>query len=287
MLKINWEILHIYFNNNNAYRELVEFFSYLKKDVVKFPDEKKFNLAVKFIYFVTYYDYRVRNCIDISRVVDGCNYYLSYWSKYKNIRINDLPNELIDIYDELCENMSEDIGRYVSNIVYNVSKDFDLEKIDFSNCFDTRYYQEQTFDSKYGEFELNDTYNNDYYVCECPKVKFARFYDFYISLNDYNDIDKNVVMDNLDYLFNNANAIVEGLINEMFSYCQEWQEVDQNGNSISLDYIKNNMIVLSIDVSKNDATIWALPDKHYLLGGHNVNYYIDFLTKKVEYKLEG
>lgn len=143
---------------------------------------------------------------------------------------------------------------------------------------------------KFGKVSFEkDSKTNELY-CECFSLPFGNFNPS-IYIIDYNDKFKTLYLKSLEEIYDNQEKILNDYYNEAKKFCDNWDEKDSDGNSISIEYIKKNLSVDDIDIFESDDEITIVINGNFedtnILGGHTVTASINCNTKEIIYDLVG
>lgn len=126
--------------------------------------------------------------------------------------------------------------------------------------------------------------------CECFSLPFGDFNPS-IYIIDYNDKFKTLYLKNLEEIYDNQEKILSDYYDEAKKFCDNWDEKDSDGNSMSIEYIKKNLDVDSIEIFESNDEITIAINGGFedidILGGHMVIMYINCNTKEISYDLVG
>ena len=73
-----------------------------------------------------------------------------------------------------------------------------------------------------------------------------------IDIKDFEENKLEAILENLEYLYNNQEKILNDFYKEIKKFCDEYEEKDLNGQEITEEYIKEYFRISGIDVKKEE-----------------------------------
>lgn len=220
---------------------------------------------------------------------DLFNDIVSIYNDYKNdlkyIWSKEMESDLIMDHSTTILNVT--YGNYILNIDYAIKG-----VSEFVYSFVTKIYG-VLFETKENPFIAFDTKN-------CGKLKFKKIngddlynekidFDKYnpaFTICDYSNKKHEQLVEMIDYIFEFKDKIIKEIKEFALECCNDWDEVDKDGDAITLEYIDNHFKISNIELYQN-IDIYGELDDFQLLGGHSIMLSINFKTKQYNFDLIG
>lgn len=118
-----------------------------------------------------------------------------------------------------------------------------------------------------------------------------------ITIIDYDEKLRDSYLISLAEVYDNQEGILNDYYEKTKEFCDAWDEEDSDGKPLSMDYIKENLIIMSFEIYSLNNQIKItlngcfsdddISDGHYILGGHFITADIDCKTKEITCDLLG
>ena len=257
------------------FEKIKDVFEYLKENKIVFPNKNEFDIAIKYVYFNSFFQYLNNKSLDFVNFGNDAIQFLYLKEKGEDLNIENIPDSIKTIYFELKKEMNLETCRTISKIVSQVRYNYSMYK---------------------KEINIGQKNSNEPIYLDFEKVIFTKDKDFFKAENvlfNNNKVKKIEILGDLDKGIEILNKIKKKYNCDYQQLCAELEIEDYNNvwtdEPITLkafkDYLKNEVkMTVVVDSSGHEEVAVWFDLNEDIFGGHNP---ILYLYADIDYNFVG
>ncbi len=195
-------------------------------------------------------------CYNTENKEEKCNYYAYFYENGLVIVFNDNTDNLkyeynfcnVQYKDEIKQLANKNLTLFIelcSKLLYG-----NAITVDIISTFGGREPKFEFQNAKLGKVKFYMQDNDDDAIVECDKLEFGD-YKPEITIPEFDDDEIDLYMETLKKINEMKNEVIDELLNFALSMCINWEEKDGNGNTYTIESVRNDLGIVSIFITSS------------------------------------